>query len=172
MRRINIFLLLILIVLLVGCKEESVYIKPLIQNEIFTQTEDRYFVYFYKDNCGFCETTKPIILDYLNSLEMQENSDKRVVYGFDLSDSNNMFFNGETEYGIFRIYTGDAGDGSGSNLGKYKVNGVKVWNELYIAGVPSLITVTLNVETNEKESHLVAESKQEIQTVLENQLNS
>ncbi|MGI6710155.1 MAG: hypothetical protein ACOX4W_01725 [Bacilli bacterium] len=172
MKRINIILLIILIGILTGCKDKNVEIKSLIQNEIYTQEEDRYFVYFYKDNCGYCDLTKPIILDYLKALEEKSNLNKRSVYGFDLSDSENMFDNGETEYGIFRVFEGETSHGVGDEKGNYKVNGITSWDNLYISNVPSLISITLNTETGLKESHLVAENKQGIENVLKSQLSS
>ena len=171
MKRINIILLIILIAVLTGCKDKNVEIKSLIRNEIYTQ-EEEYFVYFYKDNCGYCELTKPIILNYLKALEKRNNSGKRVVYGFDLSNSENIFDNGEAESGIYRAFEGETSHGVGEAKGNYKVNKVTSWDNLYIASVPSLISITLNSETGLKESYLVAGNKQEIENVLNSQLNS
>lgn len=167
MKRFNIAVIVLMLLMLSACKEESVYITPLIQNEIFTQEENKYFVFFYSDDCGFCETTKPLILEYLKTIQ-KANLDKRKVYGFDLSSKENKFDNGTSDYGIFRVYEEESGNSTSS---KYRVNGITKWNDLYIAGVPCLISITLDEMLGIKKAYLVAENKQEIQAILNSQIN-
>ena len=56
-----------------GCEKTTANnikeIKNLVQQEIFTQEDQRYYIFFYRDNCGDCEKVKPFVLDYVEDKE-------------------------------------------------------------------------------------------------------
>lgn len=89
-------------------------------DDIFMQEESEYYIYFYKDDCSYCDNIKS---------EIEEFSLENTLYKINLSKKKNSL--------IARSYI----DGEGSN-NKYHVSGVTVYNELYISMVPALIKIT------------------------------
>jgi len=108
-----------------GCKQYVYDTKYQIEdNAIFNQSEEEYLVYFYKDNCPYCEKSFETIEKYLLSdVEIK-------LYVCDITNSS-----------IAKIYEGDNGQGT---EGKYFVDGAQDYNELYIAGAPSIIKIKNN----------------------------
>lgn len=215
-------ILLTCIITFVGCKKNDYPNDLKISvGDIYSQNENNYYVFFYKDSCPYCEDVFPTINNYINSedkkvkLYVCDLSDKeKFVYNIyidnyiseieiidneviscsnaiNITKENNIFIidypnnisitisfkrnkvniNGksiikyelikkEEVYSIIkRAYTG--ADGQGSS-GKYFVDGVNKYTDLYIAGVPSLI------EINEKNiSKFVVSGKSGIKNYFE-----
>lgn len=123
--KILFLLLLILCIVLVGCKKEKYEINIITIEDIYMQEEDEYYVYFYKEDCPYCEDVFEYVNEYLN------NPKELKLYVCDLTED-------ET---IKRDYDGEGGQGSNKN---YYVDGVTKYEDLYIAGVPSLIKIDPN----------------------------
>ena len=122
----KLFIFILFIIVFTGCKNYNYDTKYIIEDkEIFNQVEEEYYVYFYKQNCKYCEDCFDIINKYLNN----ENDIK--LYVCDITNS-----------GIARLYEGENGQGTS---GHYFVNGVTEYRYLYISGAPSLIKITNKV---------------------------
>lgn len=109
-----------------GCKKSSEieyldFITNITINEIFEMEEDTYYIYFYKNDCEYCDNLKDVLY------EVSYKGDVK-IYGVNFSDEKNKLIN--------RAYT----NGEGSNF-KYYVTGCTNYNELYINGNPSLIKI-------------------------------
>lgn len=117
---------------LCGCKKSTDmdYLKSLTQQNIFTQKEEKYFVFFYRDDCTGCEETKPYIINYWNAVNNGAYQGKRQIYGVNISNEKNTK--------IYRKYAGTGGQGTD---GAYFVDGVSQWDKLYIGSTPSLISI-------------------------------
>lgn len=109
--------------------------------DIFNQEEEQYLIYFYKNKCPYCEACEDVIDEYIKN---QEGSIK--LYTCNLTKSE-----------IKRYYEGENGQGS---KGQYFVNGVNDYNELYIAGVPTIIKVYL--DQDQKISEYVISGKTKV----------
>lgn len=127
----NVFKLLVFIffiIIFTGCKNYTYDEKFIIKDkDIFKQVEEEYYVYFYKDNCKYCNDCFEIVNNYLNS----ENDIKLYVCNI-------------THSGIARLYDGENGQGTS---GTHFVNGVTEYRYLYISGAPSLIKIENQVST-------------------------
>lgn len=121
-----LILILLLSVVLTGCYKykfmETIYI-----DDIYTQEEDEYLIYFYTEDCYYCKKSYDTIQEYLN---YQEENDSIKLYVCNLSEEENK--------SIKRSYEGTGGQGS---EGQYFVNAVSDPKDLYISGVPSLILI-------------------------------
>lgn len=116
-------IVLFLSLVLVGCNK-NVYTKNCIEVEdIFFQEDEEYYVFFYQENCPYCDDCFNVISEYINDPKELN------LYVCDLT--NNLE--------IKRKYPG----GQGPN-GAYLVNGVTDYTSLWIAGVPSLIRINEN----------------------------
>lgn len=111
--------------------------------DIFTQEENEYYIYFYKEDCPYCEAVEDIV----NNLENSEVS----LYRINLSINENKL--------IGRSYTGENGEGVN---GKYLVNSVTDYKDLYISIAPTIIKIITNSETGQKEAIYVAGGSSEI----------
>ena len=87
-------------------------------NEVFTQGEARYLVYFYSNYCGYCRSIKEEILNYYLL-----NKDK--IYFVD-SIEQKAVYNSPAE----------------------KTMGVKNIDDFYIVGTPTLVEITNWMVTN------------------------
>ena len=126
----NWYILLISLFVLSGCtlSNKQYDLKYVIEDkQIFNQVEEEYYVYFYKEDCKYCNDCFEIVNEYLNN----ENDIK--LYVCDITHS-----------GIARIYDGENGQGTS---GTYFVNGVTEYRYLYISGAPSLIKIENKVST-------------------------
>ena len=115
--------------------------------DIYNQEESEYFVYFFKDRCPYCNDCTEIIENYISS-----NQNNIKLYTCNLTNQE-----------IKRYYEGENGQGS---KGQYYVDGVSNYNELYIAGVPSLIKV--KVVDNIRISEYIASGKLKITEYINN----
>lgn len=142
--------MMLLLVILVGvsvltaCKSKNEYLEltELNENQVFTQKESEYYIYFHKDNCSGCQSIITDIQHY-NYLTTK-NDNLRKIYGINLQKE------GETKSFIYRSYTGVSGQG---DEGNYYVNTVTLWSDLYIAATPTLIVIKDNGK--EKTAHYV-----------------
>lgn len=221
-----IFLIFIIsiAILFCGCKENNDYSDEvkIVPENIFDQDEEKYYVFFYKDSCPYCEDVFEYVLDYIENkdndikLYVCDLSDKKLItyslnfknsiYEITVSDNkivkadeaincvyndnyyiieypnsiqlkvlwknNKIVFNsdGLQTYSIIkeevinceikRAYDGNDGQGSS---GKYYVNGVRKYNDLYIAGVPSLILIN-----EEKVSTFITSGRKNIKEFFNN----
>lgn len=94
-----IILIILLTFCLCGCSEKKQYTKNVIEMEnIYNQQEEKYYVYFYKDNCPYCDDCYEIINEYLNGeylikLYICDLSDSEVVtYTITYNNSNNSSY--------------------------------------------------------------------------------
>ena len=81
-----LIILLLTLLLICGCgNKNNGYNEDYIikEEDIFNQLEDEYFVYFYKNDCPYCEDVYQIIDEYIN-LSQENNLTK--LYVCDLSD--------------------------------------------------------------------------------------
>ena len=160
MRKMVIILMFIVLsAALSGCKKSSDMdgIKNLKQQEIFTQSENKYYVFFYREGCSGCEDTKPYIKAYIKALKTGNYEGARPIYGVNLSD--------EANYTMYVSYSKEGGQGTD---GRFFVDGVTKWEDLYIGSTPSLITVY--VKDGVKTAQYAAQGKEKITTVLNDQL--
>lgn len=122
-------LLLLLIILfsivLVGCEKKEYTTNVITEENIIKQEEKEYYVYFYKDNCKYCEDVFDIVNEYLN------NPTELKLYVCKIGPDSVI------------NKAAEKGQGQGPN-GKYYVDHVIDYEELYIAGAPSLIKVRFN----------------------------
>ncbi len=123
--KLVIILVLLLGIVLVGCNEKEYTINCITEENIFFQEEQEYYVYFYKDGCKYCEAVFDIVSDYLNN----PTELKLYVCKIDADSVINR--------------KDQSGKGQGYN-GTYYVDYVINYEELYIAGAPSLIKIKFN----------------------------
>lgn len=135
----KIFIAVIMMFVLIisnGCEKTTANnikeIKNLVQQEIFTQEDQRYYIFFYRDNCGDCEKAKPFVLDYV---EASKTNDELIpLYGVNLSDPLNK--------SMYRRFSGKGGQGTGETCsGLFKVDNVTKWDNLYIGCTASIILI-------------------------------
>ena len=153
---IIMILLLFSFLVLVSCKEKNEYLEltELNENQVFTQKEEEYYIYFHKDNCSGCASIITDVQHY-NYLANKDSS-LRKIYAVNLQKE------GEMKAFIYRTYTGLSGQGEEGN---FKVNTITEWNELYIAATPTLIVVKVNKD-NVKTSHYIAHGASSIKEYL------
>lgn len=157
----GLFILLAIIGLftLGGCKHKTdmSVVKNLVQQEIFDQKEEKYFVFFYIDDCSGCEETKPYIVNYYNIVK--DDDSKRHIFGVNLSNPKNK--------SMYVKYPGT--DGQGTDGGFY-IDGVTKWEDLNIGTTPSMISVYIGKD-GVKTAKYSAQGKDAIVAVLEKQLS-
>lgn len=124
-----LLLLLVLCIFITGCKQQK-FDDVISIDEIFAQEEEKYYVYFYKDNCPYCKDCFNDIKEYIKKAKEEEFVK---LYVCDLTSEYNSV--------IKRPYEG--GNGQGSS-GKYYVDGVTKYEDLYISGTPSIIRIDEN----------------------------
>lgn len=111
-------------------------VKVISKEDIFNQEEDSYFIFFQRLDCQDCEAAKPYVAQYATLLKEKEAcDDKRPVYTVVLYTKEEK---PKDEVIIYREYKGS--DGQGTD-GKYFVDGVTKWQDLYIASTSSLIAI-------------------------------
>lgn len=110
----------------------SKYYEEIEDNQIFNQKENRYFVYFMKDGCTYCEKAKPKVLEYASNANTSKYKNSPKVYVVNLKK------NGKSSK-ILREYT--------DNESGTFVDGAKTWDELYIPSTPTLIEISGEVPT-------------------------
>lgn len=171
MRKIYKVLLLMLVMnatfILSACNSSNMSgIKNLTQQQIYTQKEDRYYVFFYRENCSGCEEVKPYVLKYVK--QAKKNSKARKIYGFNLSDEKNKLIyrtNPDKEHG-----QGSYINSSGETVkGIFFVDEVQKWDDLYIGTTPSLISV--RVIDGVKKSYFICSGHAKIIDTLNSELN-
>ena len=160
MRKVLFVLMLcLLLVGCVGCKKEKVSPSYITAENIYNLSEDKYLIYFEKENCSQCAETLPYVIEYLT--DTSGNNKYPIVYRVLLEFIDD---NGDTvTLPISRAMEGNTGQGPNGN---FYVNGVSNWIALYIAATPSLIEVS--VVDGVKQSQLVAVGTTEIKDYLNN----
>lgn len=124
----SILLIILCCMMFVGCKKPTYDFEEKISiDTIYNKEEDSYLIYFYMDKCPFCESCYKTIKNYLKNYD---NETMTKLYVCNLSDEGNQI--------LKRIYEGENGQGTS---GSYFVDGVTNYNDLYIAGTPSLIQI-------------------------------
>lgn len=152
MKKIIVSILLVNIVMVLsGCDLISEMFKTneINASEIFDQVESGYYVYFYKDDCQYCDMVSEVIAH----LERDGVS----IYKVNLSKNKNKL--------IGRAYDGIDAEGSNN---KYKVTGVATYEELYISIAPTIILIEYNNEAQEKQAKYVAGGTKEILDIFSN----
>ena len=139
MKKIGLFIVLLFSVfMLSACSREGklTNVDSIKKQDIFNQKEDSYYVYFHRTDCPDCEQTSPRVIEYATIRKEKDTcSDKRKIYSVLVYTKDEK--PKEDTY-IYREYTGD--DGQGTD-GKYFVDGVTNWEDLYIATTSALIIV-------------------------------
>lgn len=165
----KVFLLLVVLFSLIvftGCSSGKLDgAKNISKKDIFSQKEDKYYIYFHKLNCQDCESTNPYVINYATLVKENENcSGKRAIYVVlvhsqaDKPNDKNI---------IYRAYDGSGGQGTD---GKFFVDGVTRWEDLYIASTSSLIQVDTNKE-GIKVARYVAQGSSSVINSLNEQLS-
>lgn len=119
----NSLLLVFVIVfslLLVGCDKQEYTMNVIKVEDIYTQEEDEYYVYFFQKNCPYCEDCFETINEYIN------NPSELKLYVCDLTNNQEIKRKNQS---------GQGPDGG------YWVDNVSDYKNLWIAGVPSLIKI-------------------------------
>lgn len=117
----KVFIIIInfcLILLMGGCSlinDETIDI-----DQIYKQKEEVYYIYFYKENCSYCDLVQ-------EEIQLIESGDIK-LYKVNLSLKNNTL--------IGRTHP----SGHGKN-NAYFVDGVTDYNQLYIAIAPTIIKI-------------------------------
>lgn len=161
MKKIGLMMILLLgIIMFSACgdrRNELEYVKNIKIEDIFNQKEDDYFIYFHQVDCQDCENSDPVVINYARLVNERAGcANKRKIYAVLLhSDSK-----------IFRVYSGS--DGQGTD-GKYFVDGVKNWEDLYIASTASMIAISTNSK-DEKTATYVAQGSTKVNDQLNTQL--
>lgn len=167
MKKIGLLVIVLLgIFVLSGCtaKGELERVDNIKKEDIFNQEEDMYYVYFHRINCEDCEQSAPRVIEY--SIIREEKAgcnEKRKVYAVLLYTKDEK---PKDKTHIYREYTGD--DGQGTD-GKYFVNGVTNWEDLYIASTSSLIAINTNSQ-GEKVASYIAQGANSVVSHLSAQL--
>ncbi|MDD3999331.1 MAG: hypothetical protein PHX62_00345 [Bacilli bacterium] len=164
----KIFLLLVfvfMIATLFGCNNvgEIQGVKGIDREDIFNQAEDDYYIYFHRLDCEDCEESIPYVIQYAQYVKDNENcKNKRKIYSV-------LLYTKEEKPGEDLIYREYGGDGQGTD-GKFYVNGISNWEELYIASTSSLISVsTVN---GVKKAYYAAQGWEKISESLQDQLGT
>lgn len=152
-----------------GCssaKSDMKGIKNLVQQELYTQKEEKYYVFLYREGCSGCEEVKPIVLKYIKY--RKDRDECRKIYGFNLSNEKNSM--------IYRTYSNEDGkgqgqytDSSGVHKGIFYVDGVTEWDKLYIGTTPSLISI--REVDGVKYAYFITSGSEKIKTKLNDELN-
>lgn len=134
------------------------------KEDIFNQDEEDYYIYFHRIDCPDCENASPIVIQYSQIREEKQGcNQKRKVYAVLLYTPSEK--PKESVY-IYREYKGI--DGQGTD-GKYFVDGVTKWEDLYIATTAALIAISTNSK-GEKVASYVAQGSSDIVAHLNGQL--
>ena len=161
-KSVLILLFIVCLLILPGCKKyksDMDGIKSLVEQEIYNQKSDKYYVFFYRENCSGCEATKPYILEYIKLIKKSEYKDCRKIYGVNLSNPKNV-----------SMYVKNNKENGQGRDGAFWVNGVSNWEELRIGSTPSVISVY--EKDGVKVSNYVAQGRDNIVDALDNELNS
>ena len=155
-RIVRIILITIISFILAGCNQEEIIYITEIENikidDIYNMEEDEYYIFFYKNDCIYCDEVKPYINEYVKLEE------KTAIYGVTYSDKDNLL--------IARKYTGIGGQGKNN---EYFVDGVANYFDLYVPKVPSLIKIS--IENDVKQSQFIASGRSETIAYFENELH-
>ena len=137
-----------------GCEKDYDLIND---TDIFNQQEEKYFVFFIKDDCPYCESISSDVKDYIE--KASKDSDLTKLYVVNINNGTKSLIN--------RSYSGSDAQGADKD---YYVNGVSVYSDLYIPGTPSLIYVYTN--NNQKVSRYITEGKTSVKNTLLGLLNN
>ena len=88
-----VLILLLTLLLILGCSnKDNGYDKDYIikEEDIYNQIDDEYYVYFYKNDCPYCDDVYQIINEYINKSQ-EKNLTK--LYVCDLSDQYLITYN-------------------------------------------------------------------------------
>lgn len=118
-----LILILTLLITMVGCNKQEYTINKINVDEIYTQEDNEYYVYFYQKNCPYCEDCFEVINEYIN------NPSELNLYVCDLTNNQEIKRKNQS---------GQGPDGG------YWVDNVSDYKNLWIAGVPSLIKIKEN----------------------------
>ncbi len=169
MKKFCLFILILSLFMLAGCGSvpgELQGVSNIKKQDIFMQKLDKYYVYFHRVECADCDQSAPYVINYAQILKSVEAcKDKRPIYAvllYTKSEKPN-----ESTY-IYREYEGS--DGQGTN-GKYFVDGVMSWEELYIASTSSLISISTNT-SNVKVAKYIAQGAEAVIQALDDQLGT
>lgn len=144
MKKIGLLVVMLLSIFVLsacGGKGKLEKVDNIKKQDIFNQEEDMYYVYFHRIDCPDCEQSAPRVIEY--SIIREEKAgcnEKRKVYAVLLYTKDET--PKDTPH-IYREYTGEGGQGTD---GKYFVDGVTNWKDLYIASTSSLIAINTNSE--------------------------
>lgn len=108
-----------------GCNKKEYTINVISEEEIMNQKESEYYIFFYKNNCVYCDDIFNIIDEYL------KNPKELPLYVCKI-EGNSL---------IDKKLDGGTGQGPSGN---YVVDWVNKYENLSIAGVPSLIKKSSN----------------------------
>lgn len=139
MRKIGLLTVVLLsIFVLSACtnKGKLSNVDSIKKQDIFNQEEDTYYVYFHRIGCADCEQSSPRVIEY--SLIRDEKpgcNEKRKIYSVLLYTQDEK---PKDDNLIYREYKGEGGQGTD---GKYFVNDVTNWEDLYIATTSALIAI-------------------------------
>lgn len=163
-KKLLIFLLLFGLLLVTGCGSNGKLkgVKNINKQNIFNQTEEKYYVYFHRLDCPDCDEAAPAVINYMNIIkEYSGCQNKRPVYAVLLYTESEK--PGDSVY-IYREYDGE---GEGKE-GTFKVDNITDWKDLYIGATSSLISIS--PFQGEKTAYFEAQGAEDIMKVLEEQL--
>ena len=122
-----LILILLLSVVLTGCYKykfmETIYI-----DDIYTQEEDEYLIYFYTEDCYYCKKSYDTIQEYLNyqeendSIVVKINYDVYITGNIIVFDPYESIYDQDDEEYIYPIY---------KTTNELTLNGLEVYIELF-----------------------------------------
>ena len=100
------------------------------ETEIFTQNEESYYIFVYRDGCSWCEKISDRVKSYIYKTTLPNYSSSKKVFALNLTKDG-------TRASVFRSFDGEDGEGDG----KFKVTGCKDLSDMYLSSTPALIEI-------------------------------
>lgn len=129
--------------------------KTIKEDEIFSQNEESYFVYFYRDGCSWCEKISERVKAYIYKTSLPNYNSSKKVFVLNLTE-------GGSRASIFRSNKSDEGDGD------YYVTGLKDISLMCIPTTPTLIEI--KHENGEAVAKMIAHGSTTVIEAIENEL--
>ena len=118
-------------------------------DEILTQNEEIYYVYFMRDGCSWCEKTKDDVIRYQNKMKLSQYEKNEKLYVVNLQTSS---------YSSPILRTNDETDNG------FYLDNIKKWNDIYIPSTPALLE--MREENGERHVKLIASGSTTIREAL------
>ena len=118
-------------------------------DEILTQNEEIYYVYFMRDGCSWCEKTKDDVIRYQNKMKLSQYEKNEKLYVVNLQTSS---------YSSPILRTNDETDNG------FYLDNIEKWSDIYIPSTPALLE--MREENGERNVKLIASGSTTIREAL------